>query len=135
MTKPLLQSKTAHVAIITTLIPGSTSKNMSFTGVENSRSLQKMFKLIIQDLITLSQRQNNSQPRQEETFPKSTRHIPPSARLAVLHRDGYKCTFCGCSAKQAELEVSNIINYPKGGSGYLSNLQTICVDCLRHKTK
>jgi 5-methylcytosine-specific restriction enzyme A len=144
MTKPLLESNAADIAVIT-----ASETSMSLTIAENSRSLQKIVKGVIKDLISISQSkthsQNNSKSKQLQIISeinnqpnltvKSTRHIPPSARLAVLHRDGYKCVFCGCNPREAELEVDHIIDYPKGSLGYLHNLQTICVHCHRQKTK
>ncbi len=144
MTKPLLDSNTAITAIL-----AASETSMSLAIAENSRSLRKIVKGAIKDFISLSKSKthslNNSKSKQQPITSKinhqpnltvkSTRHIPPSARLAVLHRDGYKCVFCGCSPREAELEVDHIIDYPKGSVGYLHNLQTICVHCHRQRKK
>ncbi|MCP2731068.1 HNH endonuclease [Symplocastrum sp. BBK-W-15] len=59
--------------------------------------------------------------------------MPGSVRVSVLHRDGYKCVFCGRNSKEVPLEVDHIIPFVKGGSHDLSNLQTLCFDCNRGK--
>jgi 5-methylcytosine-specific restriction enzyme A len=150
MTKPLLESNAVNIA----LMPASEA-SMSLTIAENSRSLHQSVKVMIRDFISLSQSKthshNNSKSKQQRVISetnnqlnsdlhqtptvKSTRHIPPSARLAVLHRDGYRCVFCSCSAREAELEVDHIIDYPKGSLGYLNNLQTVCIHCHRQRKK
>jgi 5-methylcytosine-specific restriction endonuclease McrA len=64
---------------------------------------------------------------------KQSRYISPSVRVSVLHRDGYKCVFCGRSSKQAQLEVDHIVPFCEGGSNDPNNLQTLCIDCNRGK--
>ncbi|NMG09659.1 HNH endonuclease [Brasilonema sp. UFV-L1] len=71
------------------------------------------------------------QPKQDNT--KRSRHIPASVRVLVLHRDGYKCVFCGCTSQQVQLEVDHIVPFSKGGNNDLNNLQTLCRDCNRGK--
>jgi len=69
----------------------------------------------------------------ESSSASLSRHIPASVRVSVLHRDGYKCVFCGRSPNQVQLEVDHIVPFSKGGSNDLSNLQTLCFDCNRGK--
>ncbi|NMF62757.1 HNH endonuclease [Brasilonema octagenarum UFV-OR1] len=59
--------------------------------------------------------------------------MPASVRVSVLHKDGYKCVFCGRSSQQVQLEVDHIVPFSKGGSNDLNNLQTLCTDCNRGK--
>lgn len=54
-------------------------------------------------------------------------------RISVLHRDGYKCVFCGRNPKQVQLEVDHIEPFSQGGSNDPCNLQTLCIDCNRGK--
>ena len=110
--------------------------------------LQKMVRGMLRDLVTQVNSQkadktgkpkpkkptatkSKSKPNQDKE--KRSRHIPASVRVSVLHRDGYKCLFCGCSAKQVQLEVDHIIPFSQGGSNDPSNLQTLCFDCNRGK--
>ncbi|BAY43755.1 hypothetical protein SAMD00079811_13370 [Scytonema sp. HK-05] len=74
-----------------------------------------------------------SQSKLKQQAKRRSRHIPASVRVSVLHRDGYKCVFCGISARQIELEVDHIVPFSKGGSHDISNLQTLCIDCNRGK--
>jgi 5-methylcytosine-specific restriction endonuclease McrA len=115
---------------------------------EQPNPLQKLVRGVIRDLINQANSQkadklpkpktkkpaatsSQSKPKLDEK--KRSRHIPASVRVAVLHRDGYKCVFCGRSAKQVQLEVDHIIAFSTGGSNDPSNLQTLCFDCNRGK--
>jgi 5-methylcytosine-specific restriction endonuclease McrA len=110
--------------------------------------LQKLVRGMIRDLINQANSQKADKPPKQKTKKpaatssrtkpkqdkdKRSRHIPASIRVSVLHRDGYKCVFCGRSAKQVQLEVDHIVPFSKGGSNDLSNLQTLCFDCNRGK--
>ena len=110
--------------------------------------LQKLVRGAIRDLINQANSQKadkppkpktkkpaatRSQPKPPQDKEKRSRHIAASVRVSVLHRDGYKCVFCGRSAKQVQLEVDHIVPFSKGGSNDLSNLQTLCFDCNRGK--
>lgn len=64
---------------------------------------------------------------------KRSRHIPASVRVSVLHRDNYKCVFCGRSSREVKLEVDHKEPFSKGGGNNLNNLQTLCFDCNRGK--
>lgn len=115
---------------------------------EPPNPLQKLVRGVIRDLINQVNSQKadkppkpkaknppatRSQSKPKPDKEKRSRHIPASVRVSVLHRDGYKCLFCGRSAKQVQLEVDHIVPFSKGGSNDLSNLQTLCVDCNRGK--
>ena len=50
-----------------------------------------------------------------------------AVRLAVLDRDGWRCTRCG---KAGKLEVHHVHHLEKGGAEYdVDNLRTLCLDC------
>ena len=110
--------------------------------------LQKLVRGAIRDLINQANSQKADKPPKPKTKKpaatksqskpkpdekKRSRHIPASVRVSVLHRDGYKCLFCGCSAKQVQLEVDHIVPFSQGGSNDPRNLQTLCFDCNRGK--
>jgi 5-methylcytosine-specific restriction endonuclease McrA len=110
--------------------------------------LQKLVRGVIRDLINQANSQKADKPPKPKTKKstatrsqskpnqdkeKRSRHIPASVRVSVLHRDCYKCVFCGRSPKQVQLEVDHIVPFSKGGSNDLSNLQTLCFDCNRGK--
>lgn len=109
--------------------------------------LQKLVRGVIRDLINQATSQKADKPKKPKTKQPATksqsiskqdkkkrsRHIPASVRVSVLHRDSYKCVFCGRSARQVQLEVDHIIPFSKGGSNDISNLQTLCVNCNRGK--
>ncbi|MEM8719360.1 MAG: HNH endonuclease [Cyanobacteria bacterium P01_G01_bin.39] len=65
---------------------------------------------------------------------KTSRYISKSTRVSVLHRDKYKCVFCGRSSQQIELQIDHIIPFSRGGSNQIDNLQTLCVDCNQGKS-
>lgn len=115
---------------------------------QSPNPLQKIVRGVLRDLIN----QVNSQKADKPTKPKTkksaaskspsspkqdkqkrSRHIPASVRVSVLHRDCYKCVFCGRNAKQVQLEVDHIIPFSQGGSNDLNNLQTLCFNCNRGK--
>jgi 5-methylcytosine-specific restriction protein A len=56
------------------------------------------------------------------------------AKLRVLRLCGYKCSYCGVSGSEAELEIDHIIPISKGGSNHLANLTTACRSCNQSKS-
>lgn len=106
--------------------------------------LQKLVRGVIRDLINQANGQKadktakpktkksaatKSQSKPKQDGEKRSRHIPAKVRVSVLHRDGYKCVFCGRTARQVELHVDHKVPFSKGGSNHPSNLQTLCIDC------
>jgi len=55
--------------------------------------------------------------------------IRPSLRFAILTRDGYRCTYCGATAKEARLHVDHVVSVRDGGTDDESNLVTACREC------
>jgi 5-methylcytosine-specific restriction enzyme A len=58
--------------------------------------------------------------------------IPTEVREYVFARDRYLCQSCG-KKTQSKLTVDRIIAIAIGGTHDLSNLQTLCSNCNRHK--
>jgi hypothetical protein len=50
-------------------------------------------------------------------------------RIAILTRDGYRCTYCGRTSKETILHVDHVLPRAHGGSNDRSNLVTACQDC------
>jgi hypothetical protein len=55
------------------------------------------------------------------------------AKIRVMKRDRFRCTYCGIPGTDAELEIDHIIPVSKGGSNHLSNLTTACRKCNQSK--
>jgi hypothetical protein len=60
--------------------------------------------------------------------------LSKKVRLLILERDGYRCCFCGKTAKESKLEVDHIVPVAKGGTDSINNLHTLCFDCNRGKS-
>ncbi|HTS32740.1 MAG TPA: HNH endonuclease signature motif containing protein [Thermoplasmata archaeon] len=59
-----------------------------------------------------------------------------SARSYVMLRDRYTCRICGHRRRARELDVDHIVEIARGGAALeYSNLQTVCRQCHRAKTK
>lgn len=70
--------------------------------------------------------------------PKRRLAIPKVVREAVVLRDGYVCTLCGCDvyvgeqAKQwpkRRLTFDHIVHYSAGGPDTVGNLRVACLSC------
>jgi hypothetical protein len=60
-----------------------------------------------------------------------TKRIAVSRRLRffVLHRDGFRCRYCGHGADTVELQVDHVIPVARGGTNDPENLVASCFDC------
>lgn len=56
-----------------------------------------------------------------------------AAVLRVMKRDRFRCTYCGASGNDSELQVDHITPVAKGGSHHLANLTTACRNCNQSK--
>lgn len=54
-------------------------------------------------------------------------------RVAILERDGYRCVYCGRSAKETVLEVDHVLPRARGGTDTPTNLVTACWSCNNAK--
>lgn len=65
--------------------------------------------------------------------------ITDSTRLAIYHRDGFRCAYCGRGAEEhgVGLSLDHIVACELGGDNSPSNLITCCTHCnssKQHKT-
>lgn len=59
--------------------------------------------------------------------------LPKSTRWKILQRDGFRCHYCGRTAKAHQLEVDHITPRAHGGTDTEDNLVTACIPCNRGK--
>lgn len=55
--------------------------------------------------------------------------IPPSVRLKVFIRDGFKCVYCGATPSEGELQADHVISVKNGGTNDIGNLVAACREC------
>lgn len=55
--------------------------------------------------------------------------VPPSVRLKVLIRDGFRCVYCGATKENDRLEMDHVIPVSRGGTDDIGNLVTACRQC------
>jgi hypothetical protein len=60
---------------------------------------------------------------------KSRLLISPGTRFAVLHRDGFRCAYCGAKSPEAVLHVDHVHPVSKGGTNDRSKLVAACSTC------
>jgi len=61
------------------------------------------------------------------------RHVSPSLRFKIMHRDKYTCQTCGAKPPDTALEIDHRQSIRDGGTDDESNLWTLCVLCNRGK--
>lgn len=60
--------------------------------------------------------------------------IKPAKRLALYHRDGFCCIYCGATAEDgAKLGLDHLLANELGGSNEATNLVTACGSCNSSK--
>ncbi len=55
--------------------------------------------------------------------------LPAGRRFRVLRRDGFRCVYCGASAREARLVVDHVIPVARGGRDTMETLATACDPC------
>lgn len=60
--------------------------------------------------------------------------ISKRLRFEILRRDEFRCTYCGATPREAELEVDHVIPEALGGQTTVENLTTACAECNSGKT-
>lgn len=63
------------------------------------------------------------------------RPLGTKTRFRVLHRDNFKCQYCGIGVTAATMHVDHVVSVAHGGSNELSNLKTACRSCNLGKGK
>lgn len=66
-----------------------------------------------------------------------TRSVPYRLQQACFRRDRWTCQRCGYIGRQSkgDLHADHITPRAEGGEDELDNLQTLCVDCHRPRTR
>ncbi len=61
---------------------------------------------------------------------QGSKWIRPSTRLAIYHRDGFCCAYCGAAAEDGVmLTLDHVLACELGGDNSPSNLVTACLSC------
>ena len=69
-------------------------------------------------------------PEPSQATPKTRDLIPPQLRFRVLQRDGFRCQYCGRSARDgATLHLDHVVPVAAGGETTEDNLITACATC------
>lgn len=61
--------------------------------------------------------------------------LPTDVRYKVLAAANGRCTLCGATSGERRIEVNRIVPLSRGGSNDISNLQALCDECSRGKSK
>lgn len=69
----------------------------------------------------------------EGVYPLRT-NISKRLRFKIMHRDNFRCTYCGATSSQTTLVIDHIIPVAKGGATNPENLVTACHDCNAGKS-
>lgn len=59
----------------------------------------------------------------------SRRPISKRLRFEVLHRDGFRCRYCGTSGDGTILHIDHVLAVANGGTNEINNLIAACIDC------
>lgn len=75
--------------------------------------------------------QSAAQPRAESEAATGVRDlVPPQLRFRVLHRDAFRCQYCGRSPREgAILHLDHVVPFSRGGETTEDNLITACDQC------
>lgn len=76
----------------------------------------------------------SSSKRGRKKSPHKRKGTTPTIRFAVLNRDGFRCQYCGKTAKAAKLVVDHIVPVAAGGQTVPENLVTACFPCNAGKS-
>jgi hypothetical protein len=82
-------------------------------------------------LVGLASRTSDSQGRRSEyKLSGKRKDMPRRLRFRVLHRDNFRCTYCGATPEYgARLVIDHATPVSAGGRAEMSNLRTACCEC------
>jgi 5-methylcytosine-specific restriction endonuclease McrA len=70
---------------------------------------------------------------EDNTIRKKRDPVGLALRWKVLKRDRFQCAICGCSGKDARLEIDHKLPVSAGGKNEATNLRVLCFNCNRGK--
>lgn len=65
---------------------------------------------------------------------RKRRPLPSKLRFQILHRDGFKCRYCGATSDDDQLHIDHIYPVSAGGNDSEENLVTSCATCNMGKS-
>ena len=64
-----------------------------------------------------------------------SRNIGTRKKIRVLWRQQMKCNICSTGFMSREWDIDHVIPIFSGGTNDIDNLQALCLDCHREKTR
>lgn len=65
---------------------------------------------------------------------RKRRPLPSKLRFKILHRDGFKCRYCGATSDDDQLHIDHVYPVSAGGDDSEDNLVTSCASCNMGKS-
>lgn len=65
---------------------------------------------------------------------RKRRPLPSKLRFQILHRDGFRCRYCGATSEDDQLHIDHIYPVSAGGDDSECNLVTSCATCNMGKS-
>lgn len=110
------------------------SKSGTIHPIENvGNSEMVIFKLNYNGIIPLGINQPRNNGSNGSTKRSSRKGISLSLRYDILKRDGFQCSLCSASGKDARIQVDHIVPVANGGTNHKSNLRILCFECNHGK--
>ncbi len=73
--------------------------------------------------------------RAKEKSPRRSRYIPEYIKVEILKRQNNRCAMCGSLLSEDILEYDHKIPVALGGTSSIDNIQALCANCHKLKTK
>lgn len=61
------------------------------------------------------------------------RYASQNLRKKVLHRDGFRCRYCGREVANSNANIDHVIPWREGGKNTMANLVACCQECNKAK--